>query len=512
MDNKTFRKILFPAVLLGLLIVSSQGVFGQNSEPCRRLVAANNTSLGQLNGGFNSVFHRAGVAMHAEPLWVEWMTLGEGIQEVEDFLKTGNNMIEYLFRCKITPGNDRKSFSAVVELVDVPRNIVVKTASASWADNGAAEIRAGEQLANEFMPLNQLLYDYEKIPLTGEIFVPGDEVGSGDRTNITLKNLRFRQEVPKEWQYLAIKLDQGKIINAALIDGYYYLKIGPGGRVDLVYEAPEECKDQEEHMEVHNCCIFQESGIAEGKKDKIMEKDFDIVCYDGALVTELDITATKGGLTGHNVSRIPFKRLGRDKVKGIGTAPQILNLAGLAGAMQSTYDNTNLVEFEGTITGDNAAARTLHFTHKLVGMNMKGSVVARTDDGQVSFSHLMAVRFEPPTSEQFMFGVNSCGGWWMAQIDQIPDHVETFSYGCDCDGDCGAGSMSVQNMGPVSVIKLCLRDLGCATFTTSPVDHLTQPEPYNGQIEWRNGAEIPVNYSTPGASIVGRTRLELYRQ
>lgn len=254
------------------------------STPCVRIVASD-VSLHQISGSFHSVFLDAGPALQREPLQLQIFTLDYEIPHVKAFHKyvgTERN-VEYLFRGKISSDKKKQNFTAIVELVDVPRNIIVKKQTASWSisKDPTTEIEAGKQLAQGFMPLNELLYDYEKIPLIGEINVPGDEVGSGDKVVISVAKLRYKDNLPKWWQFIAIKVEKGKILNGDFLEGYYYFQIGKNDIVEIDYLAPEGCKEEEEVFTVYNSCIFNyPNDRASQTKDQIIQRKFPIVCND----------------------------------------------------------------------------------------------------------------------------------------------------------------------------------------------------------------------------------------
>ncbi len=513
MKNNIFSPALSLLLFVLSLCISTQPAIAQSSGPCIRTVASD-VSLHQISGAFNGVFTEAGSALQGEPLHVELLMLDYETPDVEAFHAAMGAKVDYLFRGKITADKKKSNFTAMVKLIDVPRNIVVKSQTTSWSTshNLSTEIKAGKQLAQGFMPLKELLYEYEKIPLKGEINVPGDEVGTGDKVMINVEKLRFKEELPKSWQYLAVKVEKGKILNGTLLDGYYYFQIGKSDFIEVAYQAPEGCKDQTECMEVYNTCIFYWEGdnrsFSSLQKDKILSKEFPIVCYDGELITEVEVNVP--GQIGKGITQLQFKRIkGGNKVKGIGYSTGGYGF--VSPGAQGKIKSHNLVEFQGTINEDGNGKKFLDFDHKLIGVVMQDTF---NTPGGVIF-HKLKIMYDTDISEH-TFRINGGGGMWgVIELSVYKNDVlnKVVRY-CNESGCCCVGS--IDNLGNLIMVRMCKcaecdpeDPHGCIDVPVVPyMKPAEMPGIAHGRIEWKNGAEIPVNFG----AITGKTKLVLYKK
>ncbi len=518
MNTMTHSAALSLLLFVLSLCFSTQPVIAQSSGPCIRTVASD-VSLHQISGAFNGVFTEAGPALHGEPLHVELLILDYETPDVVAFHTAMGTKVDYLFRGKITADKKKSNFTAIVELIDVPRNIIVKSQTTSWSTSHdlSTEIKAGKELGQGFMPLKELLYEYEKIPLKGEINVPGDEVGTGDKVMINVEKLRFKEELPKSWQYLAVKVEKGKILNGTLLDGYYYFQIGKRDFIEIEYQAPEGCKDQTERMEVYNTCIFYWEGdnrsFSSLQKDKILSKEFPIVCYDGELVSESDLSVPGQNLSSHITSRIPFRRVGDNEVKGSGFAPGTIGVFHPS-VQQAMGQFNNRIQFEGTITKEKPGKQTLNYNYVIT--EVAGVQTIRIKDVDGTCYDRSRISYEDHTTEHNIYLYSGDGSWAVMQYksDDRNSMFDEFCFGCDNKGHCCLYEATSKKFGPMIKITVCGYCDGkgeCYDFNQSTMVP-PQSAPVLGKIEWRNGAESPFEGESNGAVVKGVTKLILYKK
>jgi len=142
--------------------------------------------------------------------------------------------------------------------------------------------------------LDEIIYDYEQMPLKCKIKLEDgrDYVENGETIKINLAEINdFKGRTAKEWQYLMVKVDKGKITNGKPCrdcgrgeEEYKIFEVG-NGNVEINYKAPDECKNQKEKIFIYNTCehrVYQAGYIDSfNPKKEIANKEFDIVCARG---------------------------------------------------------------------------------------------------------------------------------------------------------------------------------------------------------------------------------------
>ena len=153
-----------------------------------------------------------------------------------------------------------------------------------WRDDGTHEYMI-QELAKQFLPLDKLIRDYERIPETCQVEVPEGKARSGQTVTIRLTDFVDSEGRQTQWwQHVLVKADKGKILNgdaaANSEEPYRVFKVGREGVVNVEYQAPSECKDVTETLTVCNTCEMKESRgtnvVKYPPEREIAKKTFDI--------------------------------------------------------------------------------------------------------------------------------------------------------------------------------------------------------------------------------------------
>ncbi len=205
-------------------------------------------------------------------------------------------------------GHLEGTFTFTLKLVDHHHDqAVLKEESVSWSGSilyglgfycrGGADGSPIRQVVNTFMPLQDIIREYERIPEKATVTLPEgeDEVEAGEVAVIDLSDLldeKGGQTQP--WQRLLVKVEKGKVLNGEkgeyVEEGYHVFRAGKKDKVDIQYLPPPECRRTKETMTVYNACNKKErheqsdSREMTEPKTELTNKEFDIVC-DRWLVT-----------------------------------------------------------------------------------------------------------------------------------------------------------------------------------------------------------------------------------
>jgi uncharacterized protein YxjI len=153
-----------------------------------------------------------------------------------------------------------------------------------WRDDGTHEYMI-QELAKQFLPLDKLIRDYERIPETCQVEVPEDKVRAGQTVTIRLTDFVDSEGRQTQWwQHVLVKANKGKILNGEAAafseEPYRVFKVGREGVVNVEYQAPSECKDVTETLTVCNTCEMKESRgtnvVKYPAEREIAKKTFDI--------------------------------------------------------------------------------------------------------------------------------------------------------------------------------------------------------------------------------------------
>jgi hypothetical protein len=171
----------------------------------------------------------------------------------------------------------------------------------SWDDKTA-------ELGKQFMDIDELIYDYERKPQSCNVTLPegsNDAVAAGEIATITLTEISDHKKRPTNyWQRVLVKVEKGKILNAEEKWGALYVfRAGKEARVEVRYQAPDDCSIKTENLTVFNTCMKRE-GLAGDEKYQIATKTFDVACdrweleiayHEQVTHNKRDVQTTSGG-------------------------------------------------------------------------------------------------------------------------------------------------------------------------------------------------------------------------
>ena len=162
------------------------------------------------------------------------------------------------------------TFTAHVKLVDHHRGAVLKEGEATWAGvfyeyashleegdhiwGGIGRVEPMVDLAATFKPLDDLVYDYERIPETCIVDPNENDVEAGTQTTILIRDivdLQGRSSAP--FQRIMVEAKKGSILNGEPVAHMRVFEVGEGP-VQISYRARSECVDQTDTIIVHNSC------------------------------------------------------------------------------------------------------------------------------------------------------------------------------------------------------------------------------------------------------------------
>ncbi|MBN1271656.1 MAG: hypothetical protein JXB26_05240 [Candidatus Aminicenantes bacterium] len=249
---------------------------------CVRTVAvlpisgAETSDSAAIDGAWASIFMDAGEADC--PIVVDFIYM-QGAQNLNDLIdlmiekstgqkpdpdrrKTGvHSDLDYQFRGSLSHNESARTYTLDMQLFDPDHNEVVKEGSVSWtvAANdesplGPKGLAAVKELSQSFSPLDEIIYDYERIPERCDIEPEEDPIEPKKTMNINIGNIVDQQSrTSAEWQWILVKVDKGKITNGCARDDFRAFQV-KGGSVAVQYEAPDTCEPDEEKVYVYNTC------------------------------------------------------------------------------------------------------------------------------------------------------------------------------------------------------------------------------------------------------------------
>ena len=199
----------------------------------------------------------------------------------------GKTRLEYQFVGTLTVEETPRMQSSTLhmQLVDVYRGTVVKEGQVTWHcvdwRAGACSQRQHDNimtLAKSFHPLDQLIYNYERIPERATVEPEKERIMAGKKMTIHLRDIEDSEgRSPWSWQRILVKAEKGKIINGTpQAEGYHVFEVG-GGPVDVQYQAPEKCKKDTETITVYNTCVIDPQSKVIPERE-IASTKFDIFC------------------------------------------------------------------------------------------------------------------------------------------------------------------------------------------------------------------------------------------
>ncbi len=189
------------------------------------------------------------------------------------------------------------TFTFRVKLLDHHRRQTLKEGSVSWTGHIWLDVgnRIEELSKSLFLPLDEIVREYERIPETAKVVVPSKTVDAGETMTITLSDLFDDQGRPTQpWQRILVKAEKGAILNGEhdqhAKEGYHVFRAGSAGSIQVQYRAPEDCVPQRETLTVYNTCNKGENKADFRAKSYpqtlLATKEFDIVCDQWELEIE----------------------------------------------------------------------------------------------------------------------------------------------------------------------------------------------------------------------------------
>jgi hypothetical protein len=136
-----------------------------------------------------------------------------------------------------------------------------------------------ESLAASFLPLDKLMYDYERIPEHASVDPEENQIMAGKKMTIHVRDIVDNESrTSQPWQRILVKVEKGEILNGTPQDGYRVFEVGDGA-IDLIYRAPKECENQTETITIHNSCTNDfRTNINFLPEREIVSAKFDILC------------------------------------------------------------------------------------------------------------------------------------------------------------------------------------------------------------------------------------------
>jgi len=204
-------------------------------------------------------------------------------------------------------GNLEGTFTFHVQLLDQHNNRTVREGSTSWTGHILFDVghRVEELSKSLFLPLDQLIRDYERTPESARVEVPNDTAQAGETTEIKVSELRNEEGRPtQDWQRIVVKVEKGTILNAeAKVEGYYVIKVGTDPAVTVQYRAPDACQPDTETLTVFNTCEKRNT-YEKFPKNEIKKKEFDIVCdqWDVTITYSEDLGGTYQETEEHKIT------------------------------------------------------------------------------------------------------------------------------------------------------------------------------------------------------------------
>ncbi|UCG55891.1 MAG: hypothetical protein JSU70_13590 [Phycisphaerales bacterium] len=233
--------------------------------------------------------------------------------------------VDYLFmgtlavaNGEVIEGELRGQWTFKVELTDncpdPGRNgRVVNAAETSWNglyEDGGSQIRAA---AGSFMPLDDLIDDYERIPEDCEIRLEKEPVKVGEKVIIYLENIVDANDRPsRPWQQLLVKAEEGEITNGTENGDYKRFAVNDGA-IAIEYKAPVECPvEKKDTLIVKNsceCCLATRINVI--PDHEIARKEIEIECaalleINEYTVCHVDHQGIRGTDEVWHTAKVPF--------------------------------------------------------------------------------------------------------------------------------------------------------------------------------------------------------------
>jgi hypothetical protein len=192
-------------------------------------------------------------------------------------------------------------FNYSMQLVDIHHGETLKQASETWFEGRNIRdvftsrqemIAAAKALGEEFMPLDDLIHDYERLPEELSVDLQKDYVLNNEEMTITLNGIvDDRGRTPRSWWRIVVDVEYGEILNAPeRHHDSYVFRVGQGGSIDIQYRAPANCPcSRSDTITVYNTCYLNET-VPPLKEKKLASETFEIICSNFELDIEYNQT------------------------------------------------------------------------------------------------------------------------------------------------------------------------------------------------------------------------------
>jgi hypothetical protein len=153
----------------------------------------------------------------------------------------------------------------------------------SFLDKLVSKIRNGPEITD-------IVERFEKRPVSFEVGCDKEEFEPGEIVSIHLFDFKDKNgQTSREFNRIVVQLSSGEITNETPCDlgPDYYAFTVDRNLIELKYKVPEDCKNPSVKFTIYNSCdVLSEDILWMSKtqtKDRLMEKDFDLNCYDAKL-------------------------------------------------------------------------------------------------------------------------------------------------------------------------------------------------------------------------------------
>ena len=252
-----------------------------------------------MKDAFGSVFINHHRALHDCPLRIYIVEAGDS-----DYMFLGTITVDNITGSE--EGDLMGQWTLKMQLVDPHRGNVIEEHEASWGfyshiRNIFESLKimdiAVKNLAKSFMspPLDDVLHDYERMPESCIIEPETEEVESGEEITITVKDINdSKGRISQSFQRVLAKVEKGEIKNGVKQYDEYSVFEVKNGKVEIQYQAPDECKEQTETVIIYNSCNINEEMELALPADKIEEKEFEIVCnqWEGTIESRFTLDSS----------------------------------------------------------------------------------------------------------------------------------------------------------------------------------------------------------------------------
>lgn len=190
------------------------------------------------------------------------------------------------------PQHVKGDWTLNIQLLNVHFGEIVEEGSVSWSGTafGRGLDRVKDLARTKFSPVNKKVYDYEHIPRNCEIILEDDKVDAGQEMIITLKLTDEKNQKPKPWQRVVVKVDRGDIVNGTLCsdeEKLYAFEVGDGD-LKVKYRAPLDCNKKDDKITVYNSCDWGRKDVrplsVTNNEKELKTKKIEIDCPEGKFV------------------------------------------------------------------------------------------------------------------------------------------------------------------------------------------------------------------------------------